>query len=314
MKVFVAGHKGMVGRHVVKVLESKDYTVEVADKKDLDLTNYNAVEEFFANARFDCLVLAAAKVGGIEANNKYRGDFIYNNLAISLNVINSAHKTGIPQLINLGSSCIYPKHAKQPIQESELLSGPLEPTNEPYAIAKIAALKLCENYNRQYGTDYRSIMPSNLYGPGDNYDNSSSHVVAALLRRFYEATSNNQDSVTVWGTGSPLRELMYVNDLAEAIEFIIRTPKDKFFSSIETNTAHINAGSGEELSIKDLAILISETVGFTGNIIFDSSKPNGTPRKIMDSSSIASLGWKKSTEISVGLKKALEDMKDQLYG
>lgn len=313
MKVFVAGHKGMVGRHVVSVLESKGYSVVVADRATLDLTDFDAVRRYLSGSDFDTVVLAAAKVGGIEANNKYRGDFIYQNLAISTNVIHAAYLEGVTQLINLGSSCIYPKHADQPIKESALLTGPLEPTNEPYAIAKIAALKLCENYNRQYGTDYRSVMPTNLYGPGDNYSNSSSHVFAALLRRFYEAKLNGEGSVTVWGSGSPLREFMYVNDLAKAIEFLIRVPRETFFQTVGPNTSHINVGSGVEMSIIGLAEMMAETVGYTGKIVFDLSKPDGTPRKIMDSSLMVSLGWNESTAMSVGLSQSLNDMKAQLY-
>jgi len=313
MKVFVAGHKGMVGRHVLSVLESKGYSVVVADRATLDLTDFDAVRRYLSGSDFDTIVLAAAKVGGIEANNKYRGDFIYQNLAISTNVIHAAYLEGVTQLINLGSSCIYPKHASQPIKESALLTGPLEPTNEPYAIAKIAALKLCENYNRQYGTDYRSVMPTNLYGPGDNYSNLSSHVFAALLRRFYEAKLNGEGSVTVWGSGSPLREFMYVNDLAKAIEFLIRVPRETFFQTAGPNTSHINVGSGVEMSITGLAEMMAETVGYTGKIVFDLSKPDGTPRKIMDSSLMASLGWNESTAMSVGLSQSLNDMKAQLY-
>lgn len=313
MKVFVAGHKGMVGRHVVSVLESKGYSVVVADRATLDLTDFDAVRRYLSGSDIDTIILAAAKVGGIEANNKYRGDFIYQNLAISTNVIHAAYLEGIVQLINLGSSCIYPKYADQPIRESALLTGLLEPTNEPYAIAKIAALKLCENYNMQYGTDYRSVMPTNLYGPGDNYSKSSSHVFAALLRRFYEAKLNGEDSVTVWGSGSPLREFMYVNDLAKAIEFLIRVPREIFFQAVDPNTSHINVGSGDEMSIIELAEMMAEKVEYSGKIVFDRSKPDGTPRKIMDNSLMVGLGWNNTTEMSLGLSQSLSDMKAQLY-
>lgn len=302
-KVFIAGHNGMVGSAIVKQL-AKDSNVEIIarTRKELDLLSQSQVYNFFQSEKIDEIYLAAAKVGGIYANNQYPANFIYENLIIEANIIHSAHMVNIQKLLFLGSSCIYPKFAKQPIREEALLSGALEPTNEPYAVAKIAGIKLCESYNRQYSRDYRSVMPTNLYGTNDNFNLESSHVVPALIRKFHEAKLNRQDAVTVWGSGTPLREFLHVDDMANACIYVMDINNDVYAKNIDQKCSHINIGTGVDCSIKDLAELISKIVGFDGNIIFDKTKPDGTPRKLLDVSKINKLGWQASISLEQGLR------------
>ncbi|KJC49482.1 EpiA [Bradyrhizobium sp. LTSP885] len=297
-RVFVAGHRGMVGSAIVRRLASENCDVLVADRRELDLTKEDATLQWLEANRPEVVIHAAAKVGGIAANNNFPVDFLCDNLAIELNVIRASHAIGVRRLLFLGSSCIYPKHAKQPISESELLTGPLEPTNEWYAIAKIAGLKMCQAYRRQFGDDFISAMPTNLYGRGDNYHPDHSHVPAALIRRFHEAKLAQAPTVTVWGTGTPLREFLNVEDLADACIFLLKT-----YSSV----LPINVGSGDELSIADFAAMVAEVVGYEGKLVFDASKPDGTPRKLLDSSRIRSLGWHPSVPLMTGLRAAYED-------
>jgi GDP-L-fucose synthase len=304
-KVFVAGHLGMVGSSVVRKLKSSGYlNIVTKTKSDLDLTNQNQVEKFFSHERFDCVILCAAKVGGILANSKYRADFIYNNIQISSNIIKSSHSHGVKKLINLGSSCIYPKNADIPIKEESLLSGALEFTNEPYAVAKIAALKMCEAFYNQYGSNFYSLMPCNLYGPGDNFDLETSHVVPALIRKIDAAKQSNSDCVEVWGSGKPLRELLYVDDIAEAIFFCLENIDAK--SIYSPGISHINCGSEDEVTIRELAETIKKIINYKGNIIFNPSKPDGTFRKKMNNSRITNLGYLKKYSLKEGLQKTHE--------
>lgn len=311
-KVYVAGHRGMVGSAICRLL-SKDPSIELITRTraELDLTNQAAVRGFFETTRIDQVYLAAAKVGGIHANNTYPAEFIYENLMIEANVINSAFKSGVKKLLFLGSSCIYPKFAEQPMVEEALLTGSLEPTNEPYAIAKIAGIKLCESYNRQYaeshGIDYRSVMPTNLYGPGDNYHLEGSHVIPALIRKMHDAKVARAPKVVLWGTGEALREFLYVDDLASACELLMRVDGSKLRAVCQPCTTHVNVGSGDEISIKELACIIQSTVHYEGNIVFNTSMPDGTPRKLMDSKRFQSLGWRAVTDLKVGLQKAYSD-------
>jgi len=301
-KIYLAGHTGMVGSAIKRGLEENGYkNLLVKDFPGLDLMRQDETEKLFKDEKPEVVIIAAAKVGGILANNTYRAEFIYDNLMIEANVINAAYKNDVEKLIFLGSSCIYPKLAEQPLKEEYLLSGYLEFTNEPYAIAKIAGLKLCENYYRQYGSIFFSAMPTNMYGPYDNFNLQTSHVLAALIRKFYEAKKNNEKSVTVWGTGKPLREFLYVEDLAEAIIFMMENVKAK--DIYDNGISHLNVGTGKDISVIDLAKLIASIINYDGDIICDSSKPDGTPRKLMDVSRINSLGWKYKTELKDGITK-----------
>jgi GDP-L-fucose synthase len=297
-KIYIAGHRGLVGSALVRNLRDRGHRNLVCrTRAELDLEDRNAVLEFFAAEQPDYVFLAAAQVGGILANSVYPADFIRSNLAIQLNVVEAAHRAGVKKLLFLGSSCIYPKHAAQPIREECLLSGPLEPTNEPYAIAKIAGIKLCQSYNRQYGTNFISVMPTNLYGPGDNFDLQSSHVLPALIRKFHEAKVDGAPTVTVWGTGSALREFLYVDDMADACVFLMQ-----HYDSSEI----INIGCGADISIAGLAALVRDVVGFEGEIVYDRSKPDGTPRKLLDVSSLSALGWQPSIPLEVGVRDTYE--------
>ena len=297
-RVFVAGHGGMVGSAIVRRLAQERCVVLTVPHRELDLTRPEATEGWLKSARPDVVIVAAARVGGIYANSTYPVDFLCNNLAIGLNVIRASHEANVEKLLFLGSSCIYPKLAKQPISEDELLTGPLEPTNEWYAIAKIAGLKMCQAYRHQYGADFISAMPTNLYGPGDNYHPQDSHVPAALLRRFHEAKLSNAPSVAVWGTGRPLREFLYVDDLADACVYLLKHYSDD---------RPINVGAGKDISIADFAMMIAKTVGYTGKITFDASKPDGTPRKLLDVSRLSSLGWCARTPLMEGLALTYAD-------
>lgn len=292
-KIYIAGHNGMVGSAIVRKLKAEGFeNLVLRSSKELDLRDQSVVNAFFEAEKPDYVFLAAAKVGGIVANNTYRADFLYDNLMIEANVIHAAYVHKVTKLLFLGSSCIYPKFAPQPMKEEDLLTGILEPTNEPYAIAKIAGIKLCENYRRQYGCDFISAMPTNLYGPGDNYDLQNSHVIPALIRKFHEAKVSGDNEVIVWGTGAPLREFMHVDDLANACYFLMMNYSDEQF---------VNIGSGQEVSIKELAEMIKDIVGFEGALVFDISKPDGTPRKLMDSGKLMGMGFETEIEIKDGL-------------
>lgn len=313
-KIFVAGHRGMVGSAIVRRLLSDGHPANriiMATHRDLDLVEQADVRHFFEKERPDEVYLAAAKVGGIYANNTYPADFIYDNLMMELNIIDAAFRTGVKKLLFLGSSCIYPKLANQPIKENALLTGPLEPTNEPYAIAKIAGIKLCESYNRQYGdsheVDYRAVMPSNLYGVGDSYHPQNSHVIPALIRRFHEAKASGASTVTLWGSGTPLREFLYVDDMAAASVHIMDLPHEDYKRLMPEGQTHINVGYGSDVTILEVATIISKIVGFTGSIDFDTTKPDGTPRKLMNSEVSRSLGWSPIVDLQQGLKLAYED-------
>jgi GDP-L-fucose synthase len=315
-KIYVAGHRGMVGSAIVRALREQGHkNIVTRTKIELDLSNQAGVRDFFASERPDQVYLAAAKVGGIHANNTYPAEFIYENLMIEANVIHEAWKAGVRKLLFLGSSCIYPRLADQPMSENALLTGVLEPTNEPYAIAKIAGIKLCESYNRQYGNsvgvDYRCVMPTNLYGLGDNYHPENSHVIPALIRRFHEAKHKNLESVTIWGTGTPLREFLFVDDMASASIFVMNAEKAVHDATTKPMQNHINVGSGEDISIGQLAQLIAITVGYSGSITFDRTKPDGVPRKLMDSSRINNMGWAPKTELTEGLALAYQDFVKQ---
>lgn len=304
-KIFVAGHRGMVGAAVVRKLQAEGYdNLILKTHKQLDLTSQAAVRDFMLTEKPSRVVLAAARVGGIHANNIYPAEFIYQNMMIEANVIHHAYEAGVSSLLFLGSSCIYPKLAEQPMRESALLSGYLEPTNEPYAIAKIAGIKLCESYNRQYGTDYRSVMPTNLYGPGDNFHLENSHVIPALIRKFHDAKELNADTVEVWGTGQAMREFLHVDDMAAACFHVMGLASEDYQQQTEPMLSHINVGTGADITIRELAETIGEVVGFRGNIYFDASKPDGAPRKLMDSRRLNSLGWKPSYNLRDGLSSA----------
>lgn len=303
-RIFVAGHRGMVGSAIVRRLKTLGYRdIVVASREHLDLLDQQAVREFFAENQIDQVYLAAAKVGGIHANNSQPAEFIFENLMIETNIVDAAHRGGVQRLLFLGSSCIYPKLAEQPMKEDALLTGLLEPTNEPYAIAKIAGIKLCESYNRQYGRDYRSVMPTNLYGPGDNYHPENSHVIPALLRRFHEAVEQGLEEVVIWGSGKPMREFLHVDDMAAASIHVMELADEIYRANTQAMVSHINVGTGVDCTIRELAETVAKVTGFQGRLGFDSSKPDGAPRKLMDVSRLKTLGW----EASIGLEDGLAD-------
>lgn len=307
-KIYVAGHRGMVGSAIVRVLEAQgSVNVITRTHAELDLTNQADVRKFFEEERPTQVYLAAAKVGGIHANNTFPAEFIYQNLMIEANIIHEAWRHGVQKLLFLGSSCIYPKMATQPMREDTLLTGSLESTNEPYAVAKIAGIKLCESYNRQYGLDYRSVMPTNLYGAGDNYHPENSHVIPALIRRFHEAKVANAPSVVIWGTGTPKREFLYVDDMAAASVYVMNLGKSTYDAHTQPMQSHINVGYGEDVTVGELAQAVKRAVEYQGDIAFDASKPDGTPRKWMDSSRLNALGWKPQVDLQIGLAKAYQD-------
>lgn len=306
-KVFVAGHRGMVGSAIVRQLEKRgDVEIITRSRTELDLTNQQAVADFFADSGIDQVYLAAAKVGGIYANNTYPAEFIYENLMIECNIIHGAYKAGVQKLLFLGSSCIYPKLAPQPMQETALLTGTLEETNEPYAIAKIAGIKLCESYNRQYGVDYRSVMPTNLYGPHDNFHPENSHVIPALLRRFHEAALRGDNEVIAWGSGKPMREFLHVDDMAAASIHVMELDKTIYDANTEPMLSHINVGTGVDCTIRELVETVAKVTGFNGNIVWDTTKPDGAPRKLMNVDRLAALGWQYSYSLEAGLQNAYQ--------
>nr|WP_269752066.1 GDP-L-fucose synthase [Thiocapsa bogorovii] len=301
-RTYIAGHRGMVGSAIARRLEATGVSnILTRTHRELDLTDTRAVDAFFAETRPSRVYLAAAKVGGIQANNSFPAEFIHQNLMIEANIIHAAWRNGSERLLFLGSSCIYPRLAPQPMTEESLLTGPLESTNEPYAVAKIAGIKLCESYNRQYGTDFRSLMPTNLYGPGDNFDLENSHVIPALMRKFHEAKTQGAPAVTVWGTGTPRREFLHVDDLADACVHLMGLAPETYRAHTRPMCSHVNAGTGEDVSIRELAETIGEVVGFEGEIRFDTDKPDGTPRKLLDVSRLAALGWTARTRLPEGL-------------
>jgi len=307
-KIYIAGHRGMVGSAILRQLQARNnaggaLTLITRTHAELDLTDQAAVRDFMAAEAPDVVILAAARVGGIMANNTYPADFIYDNLMIECNVIHQAFAAGVKRLLQLGSSCIYPRNAPQPMAEDALLTGVLEPTNEPYAIAKIAGIKLCESYNRQYGVDYRSVMPTNLYGPGDNFHPQNSHVLPALIRRFHEAARDDLDEVVIWGTGTPKREFLHVDDMAEASLFVLDLPKDIYAANTQPMLSHINVGTGRDVSIGALAQMVADVTGFKGNLVFDTSKPDGTMRKLMDVSRLTDMGWRARIDLKEGLQE-----------
>ncbi|MFD0909649.1 GDP-L-fucose synthase [Ruegeria arenilitoris] len=318
-KIYIAGHRGMVGGAILRQLKARQADGEALElvtrtHSELDLTDQTAVRAFMQAERPDVVILAAAKVGGIHANNTYPADFIYENLMIECNVIHQAFAAGVRRLLQLGSSCIYPREAAQPMREDALLTGVLEPTNEPYAVAKIAGIKLCESYNRQHGVDYRSVMPTNLYGPGDNFHPENSHVLPALIRRFHEAKRDGLEEVVIWGTGKPRREFLHVDDMAEASLFVMDLPQDVYQANTQPMLSHINVGCGQDVSIAELAALIAKITGYSGRITQDTTKPDGTKRKLMDVSRLAEMGWKARIGLEDGIRETYAWFLDQSAG
>jgi len=306
-RIFIAGHNGMVGSALVRRLQLEpDVELLTRNRADLDLSNQSAVQAFFDKTDIDQVYLAAAKVGGIHANNEYPADFIYQNLMIECNIINSAYKAGVNKLLFLGSSCIYPREAEQPMSEASLLTNVLEPTNEPYAIAKIAGIKLCESYNRQYGVDYRSVMPTNLYGVNDNFHPENSHVIPAMLQRFHQAKLSGDSQVVIWGSGKPMREFLYVDDMADASVHVMNLGLSEYQNLTDERLSHINVGTGVDCTIYELAQMVKKTVGFQGEIHLDAAKPDGSPRKLLDVSRLASMGWRANIGLEGGLAKTYE--------
>lgn len=304
-RIFVAGHKGMVGSAIVRRLQALGYTdIVTCDRAQLNLLDQRAVEDFFRTANIQQVYVAAAKVGGIHANNTYPAEFIYENLMMQANIVQAAHRNDVQKMLFLGSSCIYPVGVQQPMSEGALLTGVLEPTNEPYAIAKIAGIKLCESYNRQYGRDYRSVMPTNLYGPHDNFHPENSHVIPALLRRFHDAVTQGVEEVVIWGSGTPMREFLHVDDMASASVHVMELAEEQYREHTQPMLSHINVGTGEDCSIRELAETIARVTGFNGRLVFDSSKPDGSPRKLMDVSRLSLLGWRASVSLEDGLHDA----------
>jgi GDP-L-fucose synthase len=307
-RIYVAGHRGLVGSAIVRALQARGGDdIVTRTHAELDLTDQEQVRSFFATEKLDEVYLAAAHVGGIHANNTYPATFIYNNLMIQSNVIQEAWRHGVEKLLFLGSSCIYPRMAQQPIREEYLLTGQLEATNEPYAIAKIAGIKMCESFNRQYGTDFRSVMPTNLYGPGDNYHPENSHVIPALIRRFHEAKTSGADKVVIWGSGTPRREFLFVDDMAAACLHVMALDRSVYATHTMPTLSHINVGTGQDVTINELAGIIRKAVGFEGDITYDSSKPDGTPRKLLDVSKLSALGWELATPLAEGIRKTYEE-------
>jgi len=311
-RIYVAGHRGMVGGAITRKLQAKGIDPITATSAELDLTDQNAVREFMGDHKPDAVILAAAKVGGIVANNTYPAQFIYENLMMECNVIHQAYAAGVTRLLQLGSSCIYPRAVAQPMAETALLTGILEPTNEPYAVAKIAGIKLCESYNRQYGTDYRSVMPTNLYGEGDNFHPENSHVLPAMIQRFHNAVEDGKDEVVIWGTGTPRREFLHVDDMAEASLFVMTLDIETYEAETEPMLSHINVGTGTDVSILEVAQMIADVTGFTGQITCDTSKPDGTMRKLMDVSRLERMGWTAQISLREGLERTYAWYKDQL--
>jgi GDP-L-fucose synthase len=306
-KIYIAGHKGLVGSAIVRQLETRGFTnLIMRTHKELDLTSQAQVQAFLKQESPDCVILAAAKVGGIHANNTYPADFIYQNIMIEANVINSAYVNKVKRLLFLGSTCIYPKVVEQPMCEDALLTGVLEPTNEPYALAKIAGIKLCESYNRQHGTDFRSVMPTNLYGINDNFHPVNSHVIPALMRRFHEAKVNNDVKVVVWGTGSAMREFLYVDDMAAASLFVLELDEETYQANTKPMLSHINVGTGKDITIKEVAEIMKEVVGYKGELSFDVTKPDGAPRKLIDVSRLSNMGWRYGVDLKDGLIETYE--------
>ena len=303
-KIYIAGHRGLVGSAIVRQLEKRGFTnLLMRTHKELDLTSQAQVQDFFKQERPDYVILAAAKVGGIYANSSYPADFIYQNIMIEANIVNSAYENKVKRLLFLGSTCIYPKAVEQPMRENVLLTGVLEPTNEPYALAKITGIKLCESYNRQHGTDFRSVMPTNLYGINDNFHLENSHVIPALMRRFHEAKVNNDAEVVVWGTGNAMREFLYVDDMATASLFVLELDEEVYQSNTKPMLSHINVGTGKDITIKKMAETMKDVVGFKGKITFDKTKPDGAPRKLIDVTRLENMGWKYSMDLKDGLEK-----------
>jgi GDP-L-fucose synthase len=306
-KIYIAGHRGLVGSAIVRQLESRGFTnLLMRTHKELDLTNQAQVQSFFQQEEPDYVILAAAKVGGIHANNTYPADFIYQNMMIEANVINSAYENKVKRLLFLGSTCIYPKVVEQPMREDALLTDVLEPTNEPYALAKIAGIKLCESYNRQHGTDFRSVMPTNLYGINDNFHPENSHVIPALMQRFHQAKVNNDAEVVVWGTGNAMREFLYVDDMAQASLFVLELDEQTYKTNTQPTLSHINIGSGKDITIREMAETMKQVVGYKGKLTFDTTKPDGAPRKLIDVSRIKGMGWKYTIDLEGGLKNTYD--------